>query len=697
MKRVISVFLALLLLITASAAMADAEGSAAGRAEAADGTNGGEPVLFRDTLASWAGGFSFDESDWEGTAAVEGEESRTEYRTVFRRDGALSEIEIDGIGKLQFDGETAVLDAGGRAYVLDVAGMLSLFSSGSSAREKLEETGGVARELLGEAAREILFPVIDTEIGASGFRVHIDADTAELAERTVAYIDRAVGDENSLLGEAYPQLRAVAPQLPETFEEMKALWEENREHLRRRFRMQLGRSFRYIKADAVLSGAGREAELAVTGEFASFDGGCLFSLEYMPRRDGFTLSGSIGSTAGYGRQMTDCVLWIDADRKGLTGSLEITGTASASYTLSGSYGDGAVRAMLAGREQSAERYWDLVLDGTEDPVRQTLNLTLDRIVYQDGLLTESETVRIAALDAQYRWDMLSCTLSLPGSRAVLHGTHGRNRLHVTLSSYGEDSDSAELWVFRNGHNAYRIRAGRTRSWHGRVVSRRQLTAEVDPTGISFESSVPFSGVENAGKIRFARTGDGFEFTFEWLSDALKFLSRYPEAKLPFRVHVTRSGKQYTVDFSNTQGSNLIEAHAECTVGESCAPEKAEGTIVGRLAGDQEPWLAGGLSYVPGRLEVTNRGEERIVLEKVFESEREITYALKGDLPGGQATIAAAIDGGVLSCSASVMDQTVASMKIAPVGKTPVIPIDQTGAVFVSPQTLPQIIYSLVMD
>ncbi len=690
MKRWLAFFMALLLCCgTALAEATEDSGERAGAVEAVEAqTPADEPVpepTFTDSLREWA--VKLDPQTCDLTGAVSIGESA--WTALIQRDAGATSIAVDGLGTLQLTGEDIALRVGEETYVLDLQPLLSAMKKPGLDEAELEADLQALEGLLQRAVQELLLPFVDWKESSDGVAVHVAINGQDLAERLYDYIDGTLGDAafDRLYTRFGSALRALVPDLPDSAQELRAQWGFVKPYIGRWF---YGFSF---DADAQLTDwVWGERGFACTGNFSNRRGQTDFSLEYTADHDGFSVAAGLGDG---GRGSLGAVsVFLDGHGDQLDGTLLVENYTTTCCQLNATFLENGINAVLTLRQDGA-LVWTSTLYGCVDVSARTVSATLDYTDYDYG---DPETRTVAQLEVHY-WDQgYTGFLTLPGESIHFHGVTSSGFTHHVVkllpASYYDPSQTVDFWLFSQGRGGYRARCDIAGSRSGRQVFHTRLSCEVNENGASFEVSDPLRGTSTSGSVRFISRDDGFDFDLEFLDDAQRYYARYMTKKLPFGIHVSRNGGEYTVSLTGTDADDeQTDISARFGLDDSGSIAWLEGEASTIYPQREEPVHRLSVSYKPEKTVVTSDGET-VTIERISESARAVAYQLRY-MNADPVTVELSLDEAlrVLEGRIIVEGYTIGEARIAAADRTDIVPIDRENAI---PVDL-DLIMSLVSD
>ena len=702
MKRWLALFIALLLCCgptLAETAAVSGEPASMEEAEltgeAPEGESGEAPAeepleepapepTFADSLLGWAANLDAQAYDLAGALRI-GEDA---WSALIQQDGDVTSICVDGLGALQLTGKDIALRVADQTYVLDLEPLLAAAQAPMYDEAALEADLEALQALLQRAA-QALQPLIDYRPDYGGFTLHIALDEQDLRERLVGFIDDVLKDAafERLYARYGDSLRLLVPELPASLRELRAGWELSKPWMRSR------RPGFSLDADVQLNQSYGETSLACTGRYSDVwnrrQTG--FSLEYAAGYDGFSAAACLDDASWGGVGSVSASLDFHAGR--LTGTLLVEDGTASCFQLEALLVEDGVNATLDFR-QDGERLWAAALYAIVDPEARTVRASLDVTDYGSS---EPVSENLAALNISY-WDQgYSGSLILPEDSLYFRGVTGSGFTHATakLLSGQRSSQTVDLWLFRLGWSGYRARCEISESWSGREVARKRLSGEIGENGASFEAADLLHGTSTSGSVRYVQQYDGFSFDLELLADAQSYYARYMEDKLPFGVHISRSGDECAVTLTNTADYGARETlSARFGLDDAGALRWLEGDYTATYPRRPAPIGQAHVSYTPEKTVITS-GEEVYTIEKLSESALAMAYQVRY-MDQSPVTVALALDEALrtLSCSVTAEGVPLAEASLSATDKAQIAPIDREDAIPVDIELLTSLLDEL---
>ena len=647
---------------------------------------------FADSLTEWTAALDPSAHDLQArvTAGTE------VYSAAVRQDGQLTEIEIPGIGILQFDQEQVVLNVAGQTYTLAAKSFQDVISNAQINALRTAADVELVGRLLAQFAEEVLAPHVKITNAYGTTNLHIDLSGRQLWDSTIAFLDKTIeGDYFAMLYPRYIRfVQMLDPYAPATVDAFREMWPRIKS---RRY----SRLMEYaLEADVQLYlQSWSSPEIACAVQFTHRDGQINFGFDYVSSYDGFSLSASVNGFDRYKASSFDIAASLAGHGSHLFGDLLINAGESISYALDMNFTDTGLNAHLDCRKGN-ELQWTVTAEGNDNLEDGVIR---GRVDYTEGEGDDATTTTLAALEAQYWNGSCSGMLTLPGTNARFRVVTGDSYMHVTIKTQAQASfepdNTWDLWLFRLGWSDYRAHCEILQDMHGRRFRHTLLTGEIRPNGVSFSVTDPLRSVATSGSLYFEERPDGYDFKVEYLGDAARYLAFHGVEKTPFSLHLSRTGETFSLSLSDTlaQYNRSVKLDTGFKLNEDGQIVRIDGTYESKVAQRKaDPPQVVQFSGVPGKLTVTH-GDEVYTLEDVSASPREIRWQLTSNTGMPVYTAIIELDEALTALTARLTagDYDIASLCISSEDKTPITPLETKDAIQVTPDNLMDLINAAV--
>ncbi len=674
MKRWLAFFFAMILCV-ANFAIAE-DPAAAPQTIAAP-----EPVeKFSASLFKWASGLNPAEYDLHAAISAD----RKSYSATLKHDGAVTSIEIPGIGALQIDQKDIVLNVSGMTYVMNIESLVRLFADAAQPSGGSRTDTSLIRPLLQQAVQEILLPSVELSYSFSTINCHIALNETELRDRSVAFIDKLIASDSfEPLYAAYGQyFQLLIPDFPKSADDIRAAWPD----IEAQSHYPISDHFS-IEADFQRSLSSWGApEIACVGNIFCMYRSIGFSFEYSARRDGFSLCASLSERTG-NYDAFNVSFALDGFDQNIAGSLTVNTYESNAFLFKAAFRNDSIDAEIDYR-QNNRLMGTVHVNGTHDRTSKTITGKID---YTDRQYDDGQTVHVASLDLSYWASGCTGNLSVPGAYFQIHSTMGNSYAHTALTAqldswYGSQ-ECFELWLFKSGWNSYRARFEILRQAYGNQYREFFLTGTSGPTGFSASVSGRLAQTQISGSVNYERKPDGFDFSVEYNPDALYFSQYTGMERIPFSIRISRTGKTYDISFTNTFYPYSLKAKTQIVLGETGNIALLDGAYENTYYYSDES-QKGSVSYRPGTLKV-NDGHRTYTVQKKAETARAIRYQMTVEPYNAAYTLDIELDKDLrtLVCRVSSGGVAQAEIQISALDKTEIEPLSKSFAIPVSPRML----------
>ncbi len=679
MKRWLTFFFAIILCVSSFAAAEDS--AAASQTSAAP-----EPVkAFSDSLLQWANRLNPAEYDLRADVST----GQGAYSATVKRDGAMTSIEIPGVGTLQIDQKDIVFNLSGITYVMNIESLVKLFTDAADPSSGAQMDASLMRPLLQQAVQEILLPSLELSYSHSTINCHIELNETELRDRLVAFLDKLIsGDSFDALYAAYGQyLQLLIPDFPKSADEIRAAWPD----IEAESHYPLYDHFS-VEADFQRSlSLWGMPEMACVGNISYMHHSLGFSFEYSARRDGVSLYVDFSERTGnYDAFNVSFVL--DGHDHNVAGALSINTRESNSFVFKAAFRDDGIDAEMDYRQDN-QLMGTASVKGKHDRNSKTITGTIE---YTDKQYSDEQAIQVASLDFSYWASGCAGSLFIPGASFQLHSAMGNSYSHTALTAqldswYGSQ-ESFELWLFKTGWNSYRARFEVLRQAYGNKYREFFLTGTYGPTGFSASVSGRLAQTQISGSVNYERKPDGYDFSVEYNPNALYFLQYTGMERIPFSIRVSRARQTYDISFTNTFFPYGLKAKAQVVLGATGSISLLEGTLENTSYYSDEPQKAS-FSYKPGTIKV-NDGHRTYAVQRMAETARTIRYQMIVEPYNAAYTLDIELDNDLrtLICRVSSDGATQAELLISALDKTEIEPLDRSFAIPVSPRMLAGILW-----
>ena len=520
MKRILSLLLTIMLVA----------GMTAAGAETAAGGD------FAAGFMGWLSSIDLSGSDYAATVQTP---SETE-RAVLRQDGAVTEIELEGQGRVQLSQNAIALEIQGQRYYIDLESILGMMQPMLTSGD-MESEMEMLTPWLQKALMQILLPSAKLSIRPEGTMIHFEATAQELQERLYAFIDEMMAERTTLetLLKHYGAAVQMSVQgFPADFETLKSLWEAEKAQPAQWPDFALS-------ADITTASAyGKPAEFSCAADI-TMEGRqiCSLRLEFEETREG--IQAHFALNAGENRASAASV---DLEMRLGDGDVYfrlISGNRyTETYTLhifrsSGEEIEPRIRwtAILTVEGSNMHSAREYTLDVELDPDQKTLYAVLNEN-------DESETGQLARLDAAWSDTGIDGTLQVQEDKLYFRAAQGVMYTRVKVDYVPKDTYSAfsfDLWVYRQTGDARKIRAEvkAARGFH------RIYTLETDPNRIEFDATDPLYGRMAYCKLYRKLSAKGFEAGLEYQN--LFSNDKLYTGRIPLTVTIRKDGNLYRAD------------------------------------------------------------------------------------------------------------------------------------------------------
>jgi hypothetical protein len=511
MKKLIAVFLAILMALPFAFASAEeqAQTEAAVEELLQAITEEQAPQDFFQAFGAWFAGLKNEQYDYKANLLTDGQ---SVGEAVLRTGGGIIELEVPNLGRLQFSESGVAGEVGGQGFVINPEFLNKKEQKEENKvdlpdKEEVQADLNMLQPWLDRALKEILMPCAHIGLSFSGVTVHVEATDEILREKTWAFIDKLMAERKTLetlLAHYGPLLEKVIPDMPKTFDELKALWDKEKANP-----AVTWPDFRLI-ADATYSVGftGKTISLDATIDWTGL-GQAKITAEVIPARDGLDVIASLDTIGAKGRTGAYSLdLHVHSDKVNV--ALGVPGNVyrlNAERTLQADY----ISLYTAVLEEQKNRN-QLLLDAVYDSRDSSLKAEL----YRNTAGSEEPSVKLAAMDLFIRENGWDWALTLESSRYALHHTGGDQYHHLKAeinNSFASDL-YFDLWIY-------------------------QL---LDGTRIKLDSN--FLNANNPHIYTLTTGAEGIEFTCE--SD----YGRKLECRVKYSRVVTETGFEINVEYMN---------------------------------------------------------------------------------------------------------------------------------------------------
>ena len=637
---------------------------------------------FSESLATWVEKLDPTAADLVGTVSANGET----YSATVRANQEIAELAIPGLATLQLSGTVLTMQLQGQTMVLDLAPILQSMQNAQGVGEIAEEDARILGSLLYQGFVEVLLPFATMTNTYDGLSIHFDMSGEDLEDRLYAYIDKLLENQDveRMYTRYHQMLKASTPDLPETFDEIRALWAENadfRDH-------PTNLTFLRVEADVHLKTSGY-IQFASVGCISTRTAEMNFSIDFSENDDGFSLQGAADQLDLRRHRASSFTVSLAQSGPALDGSLMIGGADPQSYQLSARLDD-SIYVELS-RYDGNEALWLTSLSVWQEDMYDGISGVLDFTDYSDA---EPITRDIASFNWRTQSDGFSAAVSYPGGTLTVREVTADTYVHfvagVQPGQENQRGGKLDLWLFREGYNAYRLRVDAMQTYRGLPYARKQFTGALSSSSASFRLSDPLAGTSTEGAVRFVHIGSHIDYSIRWLQNS-RYAGNMYRRKTPFSLRLTGDGEKYTLSYTNMEGFDSIEASAEFGLNNNGSIAWLEADAARTPAAMQasgEPRWTWHLSYVPGKATLSD-GETTATLEKTEETGRRLAYRLTSTAVDTAYEIFIELDEALttLTVRAEAEGQELVSASIAAKPVTPIEPLDTANAVYVTEEML----------
>ena len=657
---------------------------------------------FLAALAAWAGSLDLSQSDYKATLNAEGET----YTATLRENQTLLEAAVDGLGRLQLDGENGsiVLDVNGQKVVIDVAAFVAMFqemmAQQATQSQAMQEQAMLLQQLLQQAVAQIIMPSVQYASFDGRVTLHVQFDDMTLQSRLYTFMDGVIKDTDTLqklLDGFGSYLRMMAPDMPATAQEIQQAWAAMGQP---DFSRAPTLTF---EGDLMVTPSKGQSEISVNGEINYRGERITCSLEYMPDYDGFSVSAKLVDSNPY-TGVQSCTLQADLHNSQLTGTLLIAGETNIAYRLNAYTQDEEAHAVLTSRSSGSGDNWDLNLDGSVNSQVGSFTATANLTTYQDSNLSGASRINLATLNGTV-WDGgLNATLVSMGTQIDLRVVEGGSFTRASLSVMNQNSNADYvLWIYPQYENGSRLRLEGSQTEYGRITSQWTLdgSAASDRLSLRYDDKLTGGAVAFSAHNTYAggKTDMGFEYLNTILS-AMYYGPSFNAAQIPTSFRVITDGETSDVTFAFFRDTILVQGAVNAVASETgiaSIDASIDQTYMGTTIENgsiEAPSVT--LHYEPGYAVLSN-GEESYTLQKTVDTSKNLEYTITYSGSPDPLVISAALANGALKASMSMQGKELYGLEIAPTAKTVIEPIDTTGAVVINPDTLEEIITQAMME
>lgn len=531
MKRILALILAVLLTIVFACSSAEEQPADAVLPAAVE-----QPAAedFFHALQAWSSGLRSAQKDYRATLLID--DQPIQDMTV-RQDEGITEIAFPDIGRVQFSEKGIGLELGELQHFFDLESMRNKIRDRIPSKDELKADVEVLKPLLDSALKEILLPSVDLSLSFGGVTAHVEATDESIRERTFAFVDKLMEERTTLenlLDHYHRILGLFIPDMPQSFDELKQLWEKQKAS------PASWPDFN-ITADITYGmGWGGRKNITCNANLYSKDlGWAKFSMDLGLGRDGFDITASLNTNDRY--YSTDAyTLDIHLGGNRLNGVLTIPRN---NLVLNAEWNpaeDNTIHCTAVLDDQAGRNRFRL--EAVFDPKDVSTKAEL----YRSRSDQEESPVKMASLDLYTRHDGWDGALTTDLFRFALHRTISNqyNHLKAEISSTYSENYYADLWTYREEGSGIRVKLDTNfaSAYHPRIYN---LVIKADEIGFSRLSDF---GQRCDYSFRLTRklSDDGFEYNAEYLNLISSSYSFYTGDR-PSTLKLVRDGQKYQAE------------------------------------------------------------------------------------------------------------------------------------------------------
>lgn len=619
-----------------------------------------EGPVFLSALTDWTRQLDLRKSDYRIELEANGE-----VKTASVRSGrSLTLIDLPGFGTVQFSEGKIVLKQENGTTVIDLSSLKSLLnvqndSAGAPDRE-------LVLSLISGALQAVIAPSVQMSYGNRGLAYHISIDNQVLLHRLADYISESMqrSDFRKLAVENGSLLRVLFPDFPDTETELLSWWEKLEA------RMNNAPLTAELEMDLYSDSFDFSGEIVCCGTAKYQDDTFDFNLTYSNPDSGFSLDADIHITH---RQQERFALSLSILGKG--SDLRLNADVSSGHSLSLVFEDSKISGSILTPSGEFE------IDGR----RNLLDASMDVHIRKRG------SVKTIGADFSSRAGRTEMKLYGENSSAACTFSMGNRFLHFSMRKQDRYSQTADydLLAVKTENDGFKLTLQRTGTDDYSAVSsfRCSLLAEDNRTECHYES-YGRQGNDITLDYMQQQNADGYE---------VSSLLKYPgDLSRESSFHMISKGKDLSWELSFPQETSVINGEGTAVLDDKGMPVHAQGTFKTVYLLENRIPETRRFEYIPGKI-VFEDPDAEYTIEKAKETAEELVCEFRRDGELTSTLTARLSDndlGRMLSVTFDHSDATPEALRVIPVTKEELQPLDESGATLINAETLLLLLESL---